>query len=161
MQKHGGVFTSGRLAEVATVKLKGRELVCIKPTTFMNLSGKAFFYWMNKENIPLEQTLTIVDDLALPLSKLRLRGSGSDAGHNGLKDIQLMLGTDVYPKLRFGIGSNFNKGGQVDFVLGKWLPSEQPVIAQKIDKSIEMIESFAAIGLDRTMTICNALNFEI
>jgi PTH1 family peptidyl-tRNA hydrolase len=92
---------------------------------------------------------------------MRLRGSGSDAGHNGLKDIQLMLGTDVYPKLRFGIGSNFNKGGQVDFVLGKWLPSEQPVIAQKIDKSIEMIESFAAIGLDRTMTICNALNFEI
>lgn len=127
----------------------------------MNLSGKAFKYWMDKEKLEPSQTLTIVDDLALPLNKMRLRGSGSDAGHNGLKDIQLMLDTDVYPKLRFGIGNQFPKGGQVDFVLGKWLPGEQPVIAQKIDKSIEMIESFAAIGLDRTMTICNALNFEI
>ncbi|MEN9976405.1 MAG: hypothetical protein RIR36_565 [Bacteroidota bacterium] len=175
--KHGGMFKNDRLADVATVTWKGKQFVCIKPTTYMNLSGKAFKYWMDKEKLEPSQTLTIVDDLALPLNKMRLRGSGSDAGHNGLKDIQLMLGTDVYPKLRFGIGNNFNKGGQVDFVLGngnqfpkggqvdfvlgKWLPGEQPVIAQKIDKSIEMIESFAAIGLDRTMTICNALNFEI
>ena len=159
--KQGGFFKSDRLADVAEVKWKGKTFICVKPTTFMNLSGKAFKYWMDKEKIEIENTLTIVDDLALPISKIRLRASGSDAGHNGLKDIQLMLGTDVYPKLRFGIGNQFPKGGQVDFVLGKWLPGEQPVIAQKIDKSLEMIESFAAIGLDRTMTICNALNFEI
>jgi PTH1 family peptidyl-tRNA hydrolase len=159
--KHGGMFKNDRLADVATVSWKGKQFICIKPTTYMNLSGKAFKYWMDKEKLEPTQTLTVVDDLALPLSKMRLRGSGSDAGHNGLKDIQLMLGTDVYPKLRFGIGNNFSKGGQVDFVLGKWLPSEQPVVQQKIDKSIEVIESFAAVGLDRTMTVCNALNFEI
>jgi PTH1 family peptidyl-tRNA hydrolase len=159
--KHGGLFKNDRLADVATVTWKGKQFICIKPTTYMNLSGKAFKYWMDKEKLEPSQTLTVVDDLALPLNKMRLRGSGSDAGHNGLKDIQLMLGTDVYPKLRFGIGNQFPKGGQVDFVLGKWLPIEQPVVQQKIDKSIEVIESFAAIGLDRTMTVCNALNFEI
>lgn len=157
VQKHGGVFTTGRLAEVATVKLKGRELVCIKPTTFMNLSGKAFFYWMNKENIPLEQTLTIVDDLALPLSKLRLRGSGSDAGHNGLKDIQLTLGTDQYPKLRFGIGNQFPRGGQVDFVLGRWLAEEQPVVDAKIKACCDVIESFVLAGLAYTMNMANRM----
>jgi len=157
VQKHGGVFTSGRLAEVGTVKLKGRELVCIKPTTFMNLSGKAFLYWMNKENIPLEQTLTIVDDLALPLSKLRLRGAGSDAGHNGLKDIQLTLGTDQYPKLRFGIGNQFPRGGQVDFVLGRWLAEEQPVVNAKIKVCCDVIESFVLAGLAYTMNMANRM----
>lgn len=157
VQKHAGIFSSGRLADVAIVKLKGRELVCIKPTTFMNLSGKAFLYWMHKENIPLEQTLTIVDDLALPLSKLRLRGSGSDAGHNGLKDIQLTLGTDQYPKLRFGIGNQFPRGGQVDFVLGRWLAEEQPVVDAKIKACVDVIESFVLAGIAYTMNMANRM----
>lgn len=157
--KHNGFFKLDRLAEIAEVKWKGRTFICIKPTTYMNLSGKAFKYWMDREKIELANTLTIVDDLALPLSKLRLRGSGSDAGHNGLKDIQLTLGTDQYPKLRFGIGNEYPKGKQVDFVLGKWLPAEQPVVQQKIDKSVEIIESFATIGLEKTMNMANNLNF--
>ena len=159
--KHGGFFKLDRLAEVAEVKWKGKIFICAKPTTFMNLSGKAFKYWMDKEKIELENTLTIVDDLALPISKLRLRASGSDAGHNGLKDIQLTLGTDAYPKLRFGIGSNFQKGQQIDFVLGKWAPDEKKLINLKIEKSVEVIESFATIGLARTMTIANALDVKL
>jgi PTH1 family peptidyl-tRNA hydrolase len=158
--KHGGFFKLDRLAEVAEVKWKGKIFICIKPTTFMNLSGKAFKYWMDKEKVELENTLTIVDDLALPISKLRLRASGSDAGHNGLKDIQLTLGTDAYPKLRFGIGSNFQKGQQIDFVLGKWAPDEKKTINLKIEKSVEVIESFAAIGLSRTMTMANAMDIK-
>ena len=157
--KHGGFFKLDRLAEVAEVKWKGKIFICIKPTTYMNLSGKAFKYWQEKEKIDIENTLTIVDDLALPIDKIRLRSSGSDAGHNGLKDIQLMLGTDKYPKLRFGIGNDFSKGMQVEFVLSKWLPTEQPIIYKKIEKSIEIIESFAAIGIERTMNTVNNLNF--
>ena len=158
--KHGGFFKMDRLAEVAEVKWKGKTFICIKPTTFMNLSGKAFKYWMDKEKVVLENTLTIVDDLALPINKLRLRGAGSDAGHNGLKDIQQTLGTDKYPKLRFGIGNNFAKGQQVDFVLGKWAQDERKTIDLKIQKSVEVIESFAAIGLSRTMTMANALDIK-
>jgi PTH1 family peptidyl-tRNA hydrolase len=116
---------------------------------------------MDKEKIELQNTLTIVDDLALPISKIRLRASGSDAGHNGLKDIQLTLGTDAYPKLRFGIGNNFQKGQQIDFVLGRWAPDEKKLINFKIEKSIEVIESFAAIGLERTMTIANGLDIKL
>lgn len=158
--KHGGFFKTDRLAEVAEIKWKGKVFICIKPTTYMNLSGKAFKYWMDKEKIGILQTLTIVDDLALPLNKIRMRGSGSDAGHNGLKDIQLTLGTDQYPKLRFGIGNDFPKGRQVEFVLGRWLASEMPLVEQKIAKCCEIIESFAAIGLDKTMNMANSLNFE-
>lgn len=157
--KHGGMFKLDRLAEIAEVKWKSKIFICIKPTTYMNLSGKAFKYWMDKEKIELQNTLTIVDDLALPLEKIRLRSTGTDAGHNGLKDIQLMVGTDKYPKLRFGIGNNFPKGMQVDFVLSKWLPTEQPIINQKIEKSTEIIESFAALGIERTMNAVNNLNF--
>ncbi|MEY3873905.1 MAG: hypothetical protein RL363_626 [Bacteroidota bacterium] len=159
--KHGGFFKLDRLAEVAEVKWKGKVFVCVKPTTFMNLSGKAFKYWMDKEKIELQNTLTIVDDLALPISKLRLRATGSDAGHNGLKDIQLTLGTDAYPKLRFGIGNNFAKGQQIDFVLGRWAADEKKLISLKIEKSIEVIESFAAIGLERTMTIANGMDIKL
>ena len=153
----GGFFKSDRLADVAEVKWKGKTFICVKPTTFMNLSGKAFKYWMDKEKIEIENTLTIVDDLALPISKIRLRASGSDAGHNGLKDIQLTLGTDAYPKLRFGIGNDFKKGQQIDFVLGKWNTGEKKIVELKIEKSVEVIESFASIGLSRTMTMANAL----
>ena len=155
--KQGGFFKSDRLADVAEVKWKGKTFICIKPTTFMNLSGKAFKYWMDKEKVEVENTLTIVDDLALPISKIRLRASGSDAGHNGLKDIQLTLGTDAYPKLRFGIGSDFKKGQQIDFVLGKWNTNEKKIVESKIEKCVEVIEAFASIGLSRTMTMANAL----
>ena len=155
--KQGGFFKSDRLADVAEVKWKDKTFICVKPTSFMNLSGKAFKYWMDKEKIEIENTLTIVDDLALPISKIRLRASGSDAGHNGLKDIQLTLGTDAYPKLRFGIGNDFKKGQQIDFVLGKWNTGEKKIVELKIEKSVEVIESFASIGLSRTMTIANAL----
>ena len=158
--KHGGFFTTDRLAEVAEVKWKGKLFICIKPNTYMNLSGKAFKYWMDKEKIELPATLTVVDDLALPLQKIRLRGSGSDAGHNGLRDIQLTLGTDQYPKLRFGIGNNFPRGTQVAFVLGKWQQPEIPIVEQKIAKCCEIIESFAAIGLEKTMSSVNNLSFE-
>jgi PTH1 family peptidyl-tRNA hydrolase len=153
--KHGGMFKLDRLAEVAEVKWKGKIFICIKPTTYMNLSGKSFRYWLDKEKVELTNTLTIVDDLALPIEKLRLRSSGSDAGHNGLKDIQLMVNTDQYPKLRFGIGNNFPKGMQADFVLSKWLPTEQPIVNLKIEKCLEVIESFAAIGIERTMNTVN------
>jgi len=157
--KHDAMFQLSRLAYVAEVKWKGKIFICIKPTTYMNLSGKAFKYWMDKEKIAIENTLTIVDDIALPLSKLRLRPSGSDAGHNGLRDIQLTLGTDVYPKLRFGIGNNFPKGMQVEFVLGRWWNEEVPVVQKKTDKSVEAIEQFAAIGIEKTMNTINNLSF--
>jgi PTH1 family peptidyl-tRNA hydrolase len=132
VQKHGANLRVDRLAYVADVKWKGKQLICICPTTYVNLSGRAFKYWMDKEKVPLENTLTILDDLALPLDKLRLRPNGTDAGHNGLKDIQNTLGTDKYPKLRFGIGNNYPKGMQADFVLGKWLKNEVATVQLKI-----------------------------
>ncbi|MDF2192258.1 aminoacyl-tRNA hydrolase [Paraflavitalea sp. CAU 1676] len=159
--KHGGAFRVDRLAEVAEVKWKGRQLIIIKPTTYMNLSGKAVKYWMDKEKISLNNLLVIVDDLALTLAKLRLRGSGSDAGHNGLKSIQESLLTDQYPRLRFGIGNNYPKGRQVDFVLGRWAENEIPVVKQKVEKSVEIIESFATIGIERTMNEANKLEFPL
>ncbi len=159
VNKHGGNFSVEKLAYRAEVKWKGKIFICICPTTYMNLSGKAFKYWQDKEKITLDHTLTIVDDIALPIEKLRLRGSGSHAGHNGLKDIQEVLSTDAYPKLRFGIGNLFSKGRQVDFVLGKWTTAEIPVVKNKIEKCVEIIESFAAIGLDKTMSQYNTLSF--
>ena len=116
------VFTDGRYGATATLSLKGRQLILLKPSTYMNLSGNAVRYWMQKENIPLENVLIVVDDLALPFGTLRLKGKGSDAGHNGLKNIQQLLGTQEYSRLRFGIGSNFPRGGQINYVLGKFPP---------------------------------------
>lgn len=153
--KHGGSFRLERHAFVAECKWKGRSFVVIKPTTYMNLSGKAFKYWMDKEKVSLENTLTIVDELALPLGTLRVRGSGSAGGHNGLKNIELILQTNAYPRLRFGIGNDFPKGRQVDFVLGKWTSQELPTVQQNILKSVDAIESFAAQGLGPTMTQFN------
>lgn len=158
VQKHGGSFTTERLARVASVKWKGKVFICICPTTYMNLSGKAFKYWMDKEKILLGNTLTIVDDLSLPIEKIRLRPSGTHAGHNGLKDIQNTMLTDQYPKLRFGIGSNYSKGMQIDFVLGKWSENELPIVQLKIEKSVMVIEDFATIGIDKTMNGVNKLN---
>jgi PTH1 family peptidyl-tRNA hydrolase len=158
--KHGGKFKVDRLAYAAEVKFKGRHLVCICPTTFMNLSGRAFKYWMNKEKVPLENTLTIVDELAIPLDKIRIRPAGSAGGHNGLKDIQLILGTDEYPKLRFGIGNNYPKGMQADFVLSKWLKTEEPQVLRKIEKCMEVIENFVTVGIGPTMTAFNNLSIQ-
>jgi PTH1 family peptidyl-tRNA hydrolase len=157
VSKNAGQFKQDRLAYVAEVKWKGRIFICICPTTYMNVSGKAVKYWMDKEKIDLQNILVVVDDLALPLSKLRLRPAGSDAGHNGLKSIQETLGSTDYPKLRFGIGNNFPKGMQVPFVLGKWSKEEEPLVKIKIEKSVEVIEAFATIGIAHTMNKFNNL----
>ncbi len=161
VKKHGSNFRVDRLAYVAEVKWKGKQFICICPTTYMNLSGRAFKYWQDKEKLPLENTLTIVDDIALPLDKVRLRQAGTAAGHNGLKDIEAILGTDKYPRLRFGIGDNFPKGRQVDFVLGKWSKDEEPMVKHKIEKCIEIIESWATAGIDQTMSEINKLSISI
>ena len=158
VKKNDGSLRVDRLAYVAELKWKGKQLVCICPTTYMNLSGRAFKYWIDKEKIPLERTLTIVDDISLPLDKLRLRPGGSHGGHNGLKDIQHILGTDMYPKLRFGIGNSYPKGMQADFVLGKWLNNELPTVKVKIEKCIEIIERFVTIGIEQTMNEVNKLS---
>src|SRR5438445_2901194 len=146
VKKHEGSFRLDRLAEVAEIRWKGKTLITIKPTTFMNLSGKAVKYWMDKEKILLENVLIIVDELALPLTKFRLRPAGSSAGHNGLRSIEEVLGTDGYPRLRFGIGNGFPKGRQIDFVLGRWREEELPVVRQKVDKTVELVESFVTSG---------------
>jgi PTH1 family peptidyl-tRNA hydrolase len=159
--KLGGRFEVGRLAAVVELKWKGKVLVCIKPTTFMNLSGQAVKYWMDKERISVENILVILDDLALPLSRLRLRPGGSSGGHNGLKSIEASLGTTLYPRLRFGTGSDFAKGRQVGFVLGEWADPELPLVRLKTAKSVELIENFVSIGIDRTMNRYNNLEFEL
>jgi PTH1 family peptidyl-tRNA hydrolase len=157
----GGRFEVGRLAGIVELKWKGKVLVCIKPTTYMNLSGEAVKYWMDKERIAVENILVVLDDLALPLSRLRLRPGGSSGGHNGLKSIQASLGTELYPRLRFGTGGDFTKGRQVGFVLGGWADSERPLVRLKTEKSVELIESFVSIGIDRTMNLYNNLEFEL
>ncbi len=149
------VFSDGRYGWTAEYKFKGRTFVLLKPTTFMNLSGKAVNYWMQKENIPIENLLVVVDDLALPLGSLRLRAKGSDAGHNGLKNITETLGSQDYSRLRFGIGNNFRQGQQVDYVLGEWDKNEKLELPALIDSSIEIIKSFGTIGVQQTMTNFN------
>ena len=161
VQKHGGSFIAGRLAYIAEVKWKGKKFICICPTTFMNLSGNAVKYWMDKEKILTENMLVIVDEVALPISRLRLRPEGSDGGHNGLKSIQEILGTTEYPRLRFGIGSDFPKGMQSDFVLSKWKKEEEPLVKLKIDKCVEAIESFATRGISLTMNDVNNKDFSL
>lgn len=153
--KHQGTFVNERLALKAECSWKGKKFVVIKPTTFMNLSGKAVKYWMDKEKIPLEQVVVVVDDIALPMGTLRLRKKGSNAGHNGLKNIEEVLATNAYPRLRFGIGNDFPKGRQIEFVLGKWTNAELKILQDKIIKSVEMIESIASMGIDRTMNNFN------
>lgn len=153
--KHGGSFRLDRHAYVAECRWKGRSFTIIKPTTYMNLSGKAVKYWLDKEKINNENLLVVMDELALPLGTLRLRGSGSPGGHNGLKNIELLLQTDQYPRLRFGIGNNFPKGRQVDFVLGRWTSDELPLVKDNILKSVDLIESFATQGIGKTMTLFN------
>ena len=159
--KHGGQLKTDRLAYTAEVRWKGRVFICICPTTYMNLSGKAVKHWIDKEKIELTNVLVIIDDMALPLNKLRLRPAGSDAGHNGLKSVQEALGTSQYPRLRFGIGNDFSKGMQTDFVLGKWNKEEEPLVKLKIQKSIETIEDFSTIGITLTMTKINNVDYTL
>ncbi len=161
VQKHDGTLRQDRLAYVADVKWKGKIFVCICPTTYMNLSGKAVKYWMDKEKIDLQNILVVVDDVALPLAKIRIRAGGSDGGHNGLKSLQEVLGTTNYPKLRFGIGNSYPKGAQSDFVLGKWLKEEEPLVKKKIETSVEVIESFATAGISNTMNKYNNLEISL
>ncbi|MDD4199196.1 MAG: aminoacyl-tRNA hydrolase [Paludibacter sp.] len=148
-------FEDKRYGFVTQVKLKGRTLVLLKPSIFMNLSGHALRYWMQKEKIEIENVLVIVDDIALPFGTLRLKPQGSDAGHNGLKNIQDILGHNSYARLRFGIGNDFPKGYQVEYVLGKWDEEEQKLLPERMDRAIEMIKSFCLAGMQLTMTQFN------
>lgn len=151
----GGSFALNKQAELAEVKFKGRTLILIKPTTYMNLSGKAVNYWMQAEKIQRENIVVITDDLALPFGKLRMKGKGSDGGHNGLKDIQATLNSQEYTRLRFGVGNDFFKGQQVDYVLGEWSDEEKETLSERIDIAKEFIKSYATIGLNMTMTNWN------
>lgn len=159
--KHDSVFRTDRLAYVADVKWKAKKFVCICPTTYMNLSGRAVKYWMEKEKISLENILVIVDEVALPLSKLRLRPSGSDGGHNGLKSIHESLGTTEYARLRFGVGNSYPKGMQSEYVLGKWQKNEESLVRLKIDKSVETIGMFGTAGITMAMNEINNKYFAI
>jgi peptidyl-tRNA hydrolase, PTH1 family len=149
------VFSDERHGWVTEYKFKGRTFILLKPTTYMNLSGKAVNYWMQKKSIPIENVLVVVDDFSLPLGSFRLRASGSDAGHNGLRNITQEIGIQDYARLRFGIGNNFIRGRQVDYVLGEWDKLEKLELPALIDTSIEIIKSFGTIGVAQTMTFFN------
>jgi len=148
-------FKTDRLADKAEVKFKGRQLHLIKPNTYMNLSGKAIAYWLQDLKIPKENLLIIVDDIALPFGSLRLRPKGSSAGHNGLKSIEQSLTGQDYPRLRMGIGNNYAKGQQADFVLSRFEPEEFKTLPAVMDKAMEMIFSFCTAGIERTMSAYN------
>ena len=151
----GVSFTEDRYGAIARMRVKNCELIVLKPNTFMNLSGNAVRYWLQKENIPVENLLVVVDDLALPFGTLRLKPKGSDAGHNGLKNIQQLLGTQEYSRLRFGIGSDFPRGGQINYVLGKFPPEELREMPEKIKRAVEIIKSFCLAGVQNTMNQYN------
>lgn len=148
-------FSSERKANVAEMRFRGRTVFLIKPTTYMNLSGEALNYWMQKESIKLENILVITDDLALPFGSLRLRQKGSSAGHNGLTNIIECLKTDAFARLRFGIGNNFGKGHQVNYVLSEWNTDEKKLLPERIDAAVEITKSFVAVGVNLTMNQFN------
>ncbi len=154
-QESNTLFSTVRYGDMAEIRVKGRVFHLLKPSTYMNLSGKAVSYWMNKLSIPAENILVISDDLALPVGKMRIRKKGSDGGHNGLANIAQMIGTTEYPRMRIGIGSNFGRGGQIDFVLGKWDEEDLELLNPLIPKAIEAIKSFGLAGIDRTMNSYN------
>ncbi len=148
-------FETQKLGDIAIYKLKGRTFIFLKPSTYMNLSGKAVLYWLTKEKIPLENVLVITDDLNLPFGSIRLKTKGSDGGHNGLKDIQDKLNTTKYNRFRFGISDIFSKGRQVDYVLGEWTDDENEKLTERLNKSLELIKSFALAGINNTMNTFN------
>ena len=149
------IFSDSRHASVAQVRFKGKQLVIIKPTTFMNLSGKAVNYWMAHEKIEKENLLVVADDIALPFGKIRIKKQGSDGGHNGLTSIIETFGTNEFARLRFGVGGDFQRGKQVDYVLGKWNAEENKMLAEKISQAVEAIKSFVTTGMEKTMTAYN------
>ena len=153
--KAGVLFKADKLGSRAEYRFKGRTFILIKPSTYMNLSGKAVNYWMQQEKISIENLLIVTDDIALPSGVLRLRAKGSDGGHNGLSSITEVLGRSDFARLRFGIGDNFPRGKQVDYVLGQWTGEEMKILPERIDKAIEIIKSFGTIGLSMTMTNYN------
>ena len=148
-------FETNKLGDTATLKFKGRTFILLKPSTFMNLSGKAVNYYLQKEKIKQENILVITDDIALPFGTLRLKGKGSDGGHNGLKDIIRVLGNSNFPRLRFGVGSDFVKGKQINHVLGEFAPEEQNLLPERLEKTTQLIKAFGTIGLGRTMSEFN------
>ena len=154
-QKQGAEWADKRYGAIARTRVKNTELILLKPSTYMNLSGQAVRYWAQQEKIPVEHLLVIVDDLSLPVGKIRMRGSGSDGGHNGLKNIASCIMTQNYPRIKFGIGNEFPKGTQVDFVLGQFSDEDNRIIDEKLDYVGEMIKSFCLQGLDRTMNQYN------
>ncbi|MBK5286174.1 MAG: aminoacyl-tRNA hydrolase [Bacteroidia bacterium] len=149
------IFSDRRYAMVSYARFKGRHLVIIKPTTYMNLSGKAVNYWLAQEKIDRENLLVVTDDIALPFGKIRIKKQGSDGGHNGLSSIIETLGTNEFPRLRFGIGENFQRGGQVDYVLGKWTDDEKKMLPEKITVAVDAIKNYVTIGMEKTMTLFN------
>ena len=149
------VFEDKRYGMVATLPLKGQQLVLLKPSTYMNLSGNAVRYWMGKENIPLERLLVVVDDLSLPFGALRMKPGGSDGGHNGLKHIASVLGTQAYARLRFGIGNDFPRGGQIDYVLGQFTEEDLKKMDERVELAGEMVKSFCLAGIQITMNQFN------
>jgi len=154
-------FRTDRLAEVAEAKIKGRQVICIKPSTYMNLSGRAVKYWQDKEHIAIDNILVVLDEVALPLTKLRLRPSGSSGGHNGLKSIEASLATEGYPRLRFGVGNNYPKGMQVEYVLGKWNDDEMPLVEKKISACTALIETYVLQGIEPAMNHYNKLSITV
>ncbi len=148
-------FEPARLGDVGSFKIKGRNVLCLKPSTYMNRSGKAIRYWLEKEKIPIENLLVIIDDINLPFGTIRLKTKGSDGGHNGLKDIQEVLQTTNYNRFRFGVGSEFSKGNQVNYVLGKWSDEEIELLAERLKRSSELVSSFVLSGAKQTMNEFN------
>nr|WP_299170489.1 aminoacyl-tRNA hydrolase [uncultured Allomuricauda sp.] len=154
-EKEDFSFKNEKLGAIASFKHKGRSVLCLKPSTYMNLSGKAVKYWMEKEKIPLENILVVTDDINLPFGTLRLKTKGSDGGHNGLKDVQNTLQTVKYNRFRFGVGAEFSKGRQVDYVLGQWNDEENKALPQRLQKSVDLIHSFIFSGVKNTMNQFN------
>ena len=148
-------FSTNRYGDTAEMRIKNRQLLLLKPSTYMNLSGNAVRYWLEKENIPVENLLILVDDLSLPLGTVRLKAKGSDGGHNGLKSIAEMIGTQAYPRLRFGIGNDFPKGCQVDYVLGEFSNDDKILLDERIKIAVDAIRSFCLAGLPLTMNQFN------
>ena len=148
-------FSTERYGDIARVRVKNKQLILLKPSTYMNLSGNAVRYWKDKENIAVDHILVLVDDIAIPFGAIRLKGRGSDAGHNGLKNIAQMLGTDAYPRLRFGIGNDFPRGCQVDYVLGNFTLDERQKLRTRIDVAIDAMKTFCLAGLNNAMNTYN------
>jgi PTH1 family peptidyl-tRNA hydrolase len=154
----GATFTPDRYAAKAEVKWKGRTMVVVKPSTYMNLSGKAVRYWLDKENIAKENLIVVVDDIAIPVGAMRIRAKGSDGGHNGLKNIDALCGGNNYARIRMGVGGDFPQGHQVDFVLGKLSADERKLFDEAVDKAVAAIKDFTTIGIERTMNFHNHRN---